>query len=81
METELEVDDSWKRMTIRGPKRTEGKIKLRENELMNSKEQTLVVTNCYTVLETDSNMPGNGNRMKIVYENKPRAINNRQNEI
>jgi len=48
---------------------------------MNSKEQTLVVTNCYTVLETDSNMPGNGNRMKIVYENKPRAINNRQNEI
>jgi hypothetical protein len=34
--------------------------------------------NHYAVLETDSNMPGNGNRLKIVHENKPKAVNNRQ---
>jgi hypothetical protein len=79
MEAEREVDESWKVMTIRGPKRrTESKMKLRENELIHSKEQTVVTANCYTALETDSNMPRNENRMKTVYENKPRAINNEQ---
>jgi hypothetical protein len=79
MEAEWEVDESWNVMTIRNPKRsTEGKIKLRDNELINSKEQKAVTANCYTVLDTNSNLSRNDNRMKIVYENKPRAINNKQ---
>jgi len=51
-------------------------MKLRENELINSKERTVVTANRYTALETDSNTPRNENRMKTVYENKP--INNEQ---
>ena len=63
-------------MTIRGPKkRTWGNIKLRENELVNPKEQAVVTANPCTALATNSNMPRNENRMKTVYENKPRAIN------
>ena len=74
-EAEREVDGSLKVMTIRDPKRrTESKIKLRDSELIHSKEQIVVTANCYTALETDSNMPRNENRMTTVYENKPRAI-------
>jgi hypothetical protein len=81
MEAEREGDESWNVMTIRDPKRsTEGKIILRDNELINSKEQKVVTANHYAVLETNSNMPRNENRMKIVYENKPRAINNELKE-
>ena len=81
MEAEQEVNESWKVMTIRGPKRrTESKIKLRENELIHSKEQTVVTANRYATLETDSSMPRNENRMKTVYEDKPRAISNEQTE-
>jgi hypothetical protein len=80
MEAEQEVGKSW-RLTIRGPKRrTEGKMKLRESELIHSKEQIIVTANHYTALETDSNTPRNENRMKTVYENKPRVINNEQKE-
>ena len=82
MEAQREVDECWNVMTIRDPKRsTEGKMKLKENELIHCKEQTVVTANCYAALETDSNTPRNENRMKIVYENKPRAINNEQKEI
>jgi len=81
MEAEWEADKSWNVMTIRDPKRsTENKTKLLDNELINSKEQNLVNANHYTVLETSSNMPRNENRIKILYENKPRALNNEQKE-
>jgi hypothetical protein len=81
MGAEWEVDESWRVMTIRGPKRrTESKIKLCKNELIDSKEQTVVNGNCCAVLETDSNMPINKNTIKTVYEIKPRAINNEQKE-
>ena len=81
MEAQREVDECWNVMTIRDPKRsTEGKMKLRDNELINSKGQKIVTANYYAVLETNSNMPRNENRMKIVYENKPRAINKEQKE-
>jgi hypothetical protein len=44
-------------MTIRGPKRrTEGNIKLRKKELINSKEQAVVTASHYKALETDSHM-------------------------
>jgi len=39
-----------------------------------------VIANHYAVLGTNSNMPRNENRMKIVYENKPRALSNEQKE-
>jgi len=72
MEAKREVNESWKVMTTRGPKRrTESKMKLKENELIHSKEQTVVTANHYTTLETDSSTPRNENRMKTVYENKP----------
>jgi hypothetical protein len=46
MEAERGVDESWKVMTIRGPKRRpNSKTKLRENELINSKAQTVVTAN------------------------------------
>jgi len=81
MEAEWEVDESWNVMTIRDPKRgREGKMKLRDNELINSKEQKAVTAHHYTVLDTNSNLSRNDNRMKIVYENKPRAIHNEQKE-
>jgi len=81
METECKVNESWKVITIRVPKRrTESKMKLRENELIHSKEQTVVTANHCTTLETDSSTPRNENRMKTVYENKPRAISNEQKE-
>jgi len=67
-------------MKIRGPKRTESKMKLSENELIHSKEQTVVTANHYAALQTDSNTPRNENRTKTVHENKPRAINNEQEE-
>jgi hypothetical protein len=81
MEAEQEVDESWKVMTIRGPKRrTEGNMKLMENKLINSKEQEVPTTSRFTALETDSNTPRNENRTKTIYENKPRAVNNDQKE-
>jgi len=77
MEAEREADESWNVMTIRDPKRrTEGKMKLLDNELINSKEQNLVIAIHCTVPETNSNMPRNENRMK----NKPGALNNEQKE-
>jgi hypothetical protein len=51
-------------------------MKLRQNELINPKEQAVVTANLYAALEINRNMPRNENRMKTVYENKPRAINN-----
>jgi hypothetical protein len=73
METELEVNDTWKETAIRGPKRKiEGKMKL-----INSKEQ-IVMANRYAALETKSDTPGNENRMKVVCVNKSRVRNNRQ---
>jgi hypothetical protein len=75
METELEVDNSWKEMKLKGPKRrTEGKMKL-----INSKEQ-IVTANRYEALAIESGTSGNENRMKTVCENKPRAKNNSQKE-
>jgi hypothetical protein len=74
------VDESWKVMTIRGPKRKECNMKLRENELRNSKEQTVLTANRYTALETDDNKPRNENKMKTLYENKTRAVNNEEKE-
>jgi len=56
-EAEREVDESRKMMTIRGPKRrTEGNIKLRKKELINSKEQAVVTASRYKALETNSHM-------------------------
>jgi len=43
-------------------------------------EQTVVTENHYTTLETDSSTPRNENRTKTIYENKPRAISNKQKE-
>jgi len=81
MEAKGEVDENWNVMSMRGPKgRTEVKKKLRENELMNSKEQTVVTANCYAALDCDSNTSRNENKMKTVYVNKPRAIINEQKE-
>lgn len=83
MEAEWEADESWNVITNRDPKRsTVGKMKLRDNELINSKEQKVVTANPDGVLETNGNMPRNENRMKIVrvYKNKPRAINSEQKE-
>jgi hypothetical protein len=75
LEAELVVDNSWKEMILKGPKRrTEGKMKL-----INSKEQ-IVTANRYEALTIESGMPGNENRMKTVCENKPRAKNNSQKE-
>jgi hypothetical protein len=74
------VDESWKVMAIRGPKRKEYNMKLRKNELINSKEQTVLTSNHYTALETDNNKTRNENKMKTLYENKPRAINNEEKE-
>ena len=72
MEAKWETDEGWNVMTIRDPKRSrEGKMELRDNKLINSKEQKVVTANHYRVLETNRNMPRNENRMKIVYENKP----------
>jgi len=39
-----------------------------------------MTANRYAALETDSNTPRNENRMKLVHENKPRAINNEEKE-
>jgi hypothetical protein len=56
IEAEREVDESWKVETKRGTKiRTESKIKLRENDLIYSKEQTAVTANRYAALETIRN--------------------------
>jgi len=67
MEAEREVDESWKMMTIRGPKRgTEGNMKLRENKLIYSKEQAVLTASCSTALETESNSPRNEYRMKTI---------------
>ena len=45
------MDDNWKVMTIRGPKRrTGGNMKLMEKELINSKEQAIVTASCYTAV-------------------------------
>jgi hypothetical protein len=54
-------------MTIRGiKKRTESKIKLRENDLIHSKEQTVVTANRYAALETGSSMPRNENGVTVM---------------
>jgi hypothetical protein len=75
------MDESWKMMTIRGPKRgTEGNMKLRENTLIYFKERAILTASLSTGLETVNNMPRNENRMKTMYENKPRAVNNDQKE-
>jgi hypothetical protein len=39
-----------------------------------------VTANRNSALETESNTPRNENRMKKVYKNKPRAINNEEKE-
>jgi len=81
MDTKWEVNDSWNVVTIRSPKRkTESKMKLKENELINSKERAVETANRYTALETDSSTPRNENRMKTIYENEPRAINNEEKQ-
>jgi hypothetical protein len=73
METELEVNDTWKEKAISGPKRRiEGKL-----NLINSKDQ-IVTANRFAALETESDTPGNENRMKVVCVNKSRVRNNRQ---
>ena len=67
MEAEREVDESWKIMTIRGPKRgTEGNMNLRENKLINSKERAVRIAGHFTALETESSSPRNEYRMKTI---------------
>jgi 1-acyl-sn-glycerol-3-phosphate acyltransferase len=56
-ETKWEVYENWEVMMLRGAKkRTEGNINLRKKELINFKEQAVVIANHYTALETDSHL-------------------------
>jgi hypothetical protein len=55
-------------------------MKLREKKLINSKERAGLTASRFVALETESNSPRNEYRMKTIYENKPRVINNDQKE-
>jgi hypothetical protein len=77
MEANLEVDNGWKEMRLKDPKRTEGKMQ------SNYKEQ-IMTENHYEVLEMESDMFDDGNTVKWMQENKNETDqeinNNRQKE-
>ena len=73
VEVKRQGDESWKMITNKGTKkRSEGTVKLKDNDLLNTKE-VILTANRFTALETNSNTTSNEYGMRPASENKPSA--------